>query len=214
MDLKRTFERRPIVKMSAVSIFGSVLAVVITLSALSFLWKENIFYRYIEHIYVGFAAAHALIMAFNFINSNALSPMLAGNYLLIIPVILGILLFLRYSQSTSYIGRWTLAFLVGGQIGLNVAARVEGNFVNQIIATILPLSSLNNIIIVIGVLTGVSHFLFNEKLTKGTGVDYMIKIGRQAVLIYLAATFAQVSLTRLTVSAGRILELLKIINLA
>jgi hypothetical protein len=200
--------------MAAIDILASLLSVVITLSALSFLWKENIFYRYIEHIYVGFAAAHALISAINYLQNRNVTPLLEGDLLLIIPLLMGLMLFLRFFKSTEYIARWPLAFLIGGQIGLGIAGRVSGNLINQVKGTILPLSSISNIIIVIGVFTGVTHFIFTQKYSENKIVSYVSKVGRQIILVYLAATFAQVTLTRLTVSAGRILELLKSLNLA
>jgi len=55
---------------------------------------------------------------------------------------------------------------------------------------------------------------FINILSENQIVSYVSKVGRQIILIYLAATFAQVTLTRLTVSAGRVLELLKSLNLA
>ena len=199
--------------MGTIEIVASLLSVIITLSALSFLWKENVFYRYIEHIYVGFAAAHALIMAFNYLQNRTITPLIQGDLMLIIPLIMGLMLFLKFFKSTEHFSRWPLALLIGGQIGLNVAAKVSGNLINQIIGTMLPLSNISNIVIVIGVITGVAHFLFTKNIVANKTIDYVTRTGRIIVLTYLAATFAQVTLTRLTVSAGRVLELLKALSL-
>ena len=160
------------------TITTSIIGVGITLAALSFLYKENIFYRYVEYIYVGYASAHAIIFGIVFFRDSAVIPMLKGNHVLLIPIALSLLLFLRFHKGTVFASRWPLAMVVGGALGLHMAAVVPANLVGQVRGTLLPLTTFDNIVLVIGVFAGVSTFLFTERTLKtgGRSVGYLTRL--------------------------------------
>jgi hypothetical protein len=194
----------------------NAIGLIITLAALSFLYKENMAYRMVEHIYVGFAAGHSLIMGLTAIRDGALIPMTTqGLWINIIPILLGLALFLRFSKQTRFASRWTMALILGISIGLGIAGTPLG-IVRNIGATMVPLTTLDNIVIVVAVITAVTPFIFSERIIKigGVPLEWIIKIGRMFVMIYLASAFATVTMSRITVSAGRILDILKYIGLA
>lgn len=58
----------------------------------SVLIKDNPFYTMVEHIFVGASAGIAVVVGINTFLNSAWSPMIEGKYLLIIPILLGILL--------------------------------------------------------------------------------------------------------------------------
>ena len=85
--------------------FGTWVAGLITIAILSLVWKENPFYRSAEHLYVGVSAGHAVVMAYNNVRDTAIQPIKSGQMVWIIPMILGILLYARYTKS-SWVARY------------------------------------------------------------------------------------------------------------
>ncbi|MBK7140922.1 MAG: hypothetical protein IPH75_02435 [bacterium] len=133
----------------------------LTLAILSFLYKDNPFYKFAEHLYVGISAGYWMSQGFwstivgNLIPrlSESLSgffkqPYNAGewvggffytNWMYFIPVIFGILLLMRLSSKYGYISRWALAFIIGTTAGLQFIRYLRSDFIEQISSTFVPL---------------------------------------------------------------------------
>jgi hypothetical protein len=133
----------------------------LTLSVLSFLYKDNPFYKFAEHLFVGVSAAYSMALGFwstivgNLIPrlSETMStwfkqPYIPGdwawgffytNWVFYIPVILGILLLMRLSSTYGWISRWALAFIVGTTAGLQFVRYLRSDFIEQISSTFVPL---------------------------------------------------------------------------
>lgn len=90
---------------------GIWVAAFITIATASLVWKENPFYRAAEHLYVGISAGHAVITAYTNIRDKAVKPIGAGEYLWIIPIILGLLLYSRYFKRTAWLSRYPVSVL-------------------------------------------------------------------------------------------------------
>jgi len=134
--------------------FLVTMAAFLTLSIMSFLYKDNPFYKFAEHLFVGISAAFWMSMGFwstivgNLIPrlsegmSNAFKvPYIPGDYNIFfyIPVILGLLLLMRLSDKFGWLSRWSLAFIVGTTAGLNFIRYLRSDFINQVSATFVPL---------------------------------------------------------------------------
>jgi hypothetical protein len=126
----------------------------LTLSVLSFLYQDNPFYKFAEHLFVGVSAAFWMCLGFwttivqNLIPriSRSLSnffqvPYQPGdyNFFFYVPVVLGILLLLRLSRKVGWVSRWPLAFIVGTTAGLNFIRYLRSDFIKQISSTFVPL---------------------------------------------------------------------------
>ena len=134
--------------------FLVTLAAFLTLCILSFLYKDNPFYKFAEHLFVGVSAAYWMCLGFwstivgNLIPrlSRGLSgyfqvPYIEGdyNFFFVIPIIFGILLLMRLSPKGGWLSRWPLAFIVGTTAGLNFIRYLRSDFINQISSTIVPM---------------------------------------------------------------------------
>ncbi len=134
--------------------FKITFSAFLTLFILSFLYKDNPFYKFAEHLFVGVSAAFWMSMGFwttivgNLIPrlSRSLSeffqvPYQPGsyNFVYFIPVILGIMLLMRLSRKHGWIARWPLAFIVGTFAGLNLVRYLRSDFIEQVSATFVPL---------------------------------------------------------------------------
>ena len=132
----------------------------ITLMIFSFLYKDNPFYKFAEHLFVGVSAAYAMVVAFwSTLWANALGAVFPAiqawtatdpsegatlaaqtpQYLRIFPIILGIMMLTRLTQKASWMSRWPMAFIIGFAAGTNLTRYLRSDFIAQIKATLLPL---------------------------------------------------------------------------
>jgi hypothetical protein len=133
--------------------FLVTLAAFLTLAIMSFLYQDNPYYKFAEHLFVGVSAAYWMCMGFwSTIVGNLVPRVSAGlsgffevpyqsfNILFYIPIIMGVLLLMRLSPKGGWIARWPLAFIVGTTAGLNFVRYLRSDFVKQISATFVDLA--------------------------------------------------------------------------
>lgn len=181
--------------------FGVWVAGLMTLAIISLVWKENPFYRAAEHLYVGVSAGHAVVMAYNNIRDTAVKPLVAGNYLWIIPILLGIMLYARYVKTIAWYSRFPVAVLVG--IGMGVATRgaIHGDFIQQIAATI-QIASINDVLLLLMTIVSLGYFFFSRE-AKGV-VSVIPQTGRYVLMIAFGAAFGTTVMGRMALLIGRI----------
>src|SRR4030043_546087 len=84
---------------------GIWLAALLTLFILSFLYKDNPFYKFAEYLFVGVSAAYwAIYSYYNILRPNLILPLFyQGQLLYIIPLVLGISIVCAwYRRSAGY----------------------------------------------------------------------------------------------------------------
>jgi hypothetical protein len=210
---------------------GLWAAAFFTLAIFSFLYRDNPFYKLAEAIFVGVAAAYYSVVAFwSVLVPNVLGkvlpsvakgwamPGLSGpeaqpNYLYIIPLILGIMLLCRLLPRGGWIARWPMAFIIGAFAGLQMLGFLSGDFLAQIRNTIVPLvvtnqaavdpwHSIQNILIVGGVLCCIAYFFlsFEHRGVMGGSA----RVGVWFLMITFGASFAYTVMGRIALLAIRI----------
>jgi hypothetical protein len=102
------------------------------------LFKENPIYRFAEHTFVATSMAIGITVNLTSLNSTAISPLLKGNFLLVIPIILGLCMYFLLVPQQRWISRYPIAILVGSSLGLGIASNPQPSIVNQIISTVTP----------------------------------------------------------------------------
>ncbi|KPV65192.1 MAG: hypothetical protein AOA65_0342 [Candidatus Bathyarchaeota archaeon BA1] len=194
-------------------LLGTWLAVAFTLFIYTFPFKDNPLYRFSEHVFVGSAAGFAVVMGIKNIRDYAWMPMTTkGEWAWIIPMILGILLYFRFSGKYYWVSRYGLGVIIA--IGTAIAMRtlVEAQFLAQIRLTVLnPLATapkliagtpkiayLNNILIIIMVITVVTYFIFTggTKIQPTRTISTMREIGKYSMMVAFGATFGSTIMTR------------------
>lgn len=185
---------------------GIWLAALGTLACYSFLYKENFAFRIAEHLFVGLGAGYAITMGWNSIKNNSLTPLIEkGDFIQIIPLALGALLFTRFLPgSNKWLARIPMGFLVGMGVGLSARGAIMAELVNQIRATIIPLNSVNNIIVVVGTIGVLSYFFFASTFTKIPGLKYSAAIGRFVMMIAFGAAFGNGVMGRTSLLISRL----------
>ncbi len=184
------------------------IAALLTLALFSYLWKENPVYRFAEHIMVGLASAHAMVMSWD----NYLKPTLTdtipkqGQYHLIIPAILGILIYARYTKQYQWVARIPMSFWVGWGIGYTLSF-VPRSFLLQVTDSFIALDSVDNVLFFVLLVCTIVYFMFTVK-KEGTAAGVVSTVGRYAIMIGLGASFGNTVQGRVSLFLGRIQFLL------
>jgi len=180
--------------------FGTWVAGLITIAIMSLVWKENPFYRSAEHLYVGVSAGHAVVMAYNNIKDMAFQPLAAGQFVWIIPIILGILLYARYTKQ-AWLARYPVSVIVGIGTGVAVRGAIHGDFTQQLAAT-MKVGSANEILLLVFVVMSLSYFFFSRDF-QGP-ISIIPKAGRLVLMVAFGAAFGTTVMGRMALLIGRI----------
>jgi hypothetical protein len=186
---------------------GTWIAALGTLGLMSFAIKENPFYRFVEHIYVGIGAAHSVVLGWESLKTTAITPIANGNFLKLIPLVIGLLLYTRFVKGAMWMSRYPLAMLVGIGTGLTIKGTIGAQIIDQVEATLLPLTSIDNIIIVFGLLSVLMFFYFTRKNTNKI-FNASSRVGRYVMMIAFGALFGNAVMGRMSLMIGRVQFLL------
>lgn len=192
----------------------------LTLGIISFLYKDNPWYKLSESIFVGISAGYWFVVLFwdNIYGKfwvGVFPSEESGNvpdYWLIVGAVLGILMLLRLIPKIGWISRWPLAFIVGCTSGLYLINYFSSNMMRQVQGTIIPLLGTNfdlpvyniigNLVIVIGTFTGLVYFFFSKE-HKGV-FGGAAKIGIWVIMVTFGASFGYTVMSRMSLLIGRI----------
>ena len=189
---------------------GNVIAAACILSIFSYLYSENRAFRLVEHLFIGIAAGHMVVMTIFTLRSSLWVPLSRGSTVLVIPLVLGLLLYFIFSKKYSYIYRLSMALLIGVGTGLSLRAAAHANLAVQIAATMTPLvaspldafKTFNNILTLVMVVGTISYFFFHWEQRGLLGASG--KIGRYAMMIAFGASFGNTVMGRLAVLIGQV----------
>jgi len=190
-----------------------------TLAILSFLLRENPFFRTAEHLFIGLAAGIGIFYGYQSIVTNAWNPLInpvdgePRQWFMIVPLILGVLLYSRFLKNGKWISRIPLGFIIGVGSALAIRGVIGASFMSQIIATMqLPLwgvmskFGIDSLLFVVGVLGTIIYFYFSREQTGP--LKYGASIGKWVMMIAFGASFGNTVMARMSLLVGRIYFLL------
>lgn len=178
-----------------------------TLALLSVLFKENPFFRIVENAYVGFGGAHALVVGYQNIRDTAWKPLVEkGDYLMLVPIVLGLLLYTRLFKGGRLISVLPTAFIYGLGVGITLPALVKTQVVDQIAQTIMVPKSLNDVIMLVGVIITLAYFVFT--FGNSGGMVGLSRAGRAFIMLAFGAQFGNYVMGRAAELIGRVYFLL------
>ena len=189
-----------------------LVEVFFTLAIWSLLYKDNTFYRFATLTMVGATAGYTAAVSVNTIINNGWVKILAGNYLLVVPLLLGPLFLTRISRTYDWLSRYPTSIIIGVGLGLSMSTYIKPQFTDQIVATIRPLftatdplTAFNNLIVFICVTSVLSYFIFTlPRVTQNPTMKVIGKIGRYAMMSAFGATFGATIIGRITYLLGRL----------
>ncbi|MBC8451054.1 hypothetical protein H8D73_02460 [bacterium] len=202
------------------TIIWTTIGAILTLCVYSFLYKDNPFYKFAEHLVVGISAGYYLVIYyFNFIQPNVVAPVFqlrigdemiglgsSAWWLALIPGLLGLLLYTRFFPKVGWVGRWSLGIYVGGYAGLGLSPIMQARVIDQIGANALPLTSVTNVFLVVGLLGTLTYFFFSMKHKGIIGV--MARVGIVFLMVGFGASFGYTVMSRVSLLIGRVSFLL------
>ncbi|MDH4209984.1 MAG: hypothetical protein OEV79_00835 [candidate division WOR-3 bacterium] len=195
------------------------IASILSLAILSFLYKENPFFRAAEHIFLGVANGYLVTFYWH----RILMPILfrplfqQGDLLLIIPFTIGILYLARFIPRISWLVRIPIAIYMGYWTGVLIPATIQAQIIKQIQGTVLtsanfqswnagPWGIVWSVIVFIGVLCTISYFYFSRE-HKGV-IGATSRVGIVFVMIGFGAAFGYTVMARISLLIGKLQFLL------
>ena len=191
------------------------IAALLTLAIFSFLYKDNPFYKFAEHLFVGISAGYWVILEYN--NSvfpNLIVPIFKEhNYWFIIPGLLGLLFFTRFIPKLGFLIFVPIAFYIGGYAGLAIGPSLQARLLKQLQGSMLappdfadPGLLVNKLLVLTGILGTMLYFYFSKE-HKGV-LKAVSNIGIWFIMVDFGAAFGYTVMARASLLIGRIQFLL------
>jgi hypothetical protein len=207
--------------MDPLEMIFRTMAVFFTMAIFSFLWKDNMIYKFAEHLVVGVSMGYWCVILYqtSFL-SKTWQPMmrtLSGHpegipdRLIFIPVVLGLLLFTRFIPRIAWVARIPMAFILGVGSGVAIPLGIQASVIQQIHPTIAAFqpatwtgwgSWFNAVLVCGGVICGLAYFFFSARHTGVLGG--MSKVGIWVLMIGFGASFGYTVMSRISLLYGRV----------
>lgn len=202
----------------------TTLGVFLTLSTFSFLYKDNPFYRFAEHLVVGVSAGYfVIILIYNGLIPNLFNHLLVSGtftpkfdeWWYVIPLILGLLMWTRFSKNYSWISRYPIGLYIGIATGIAIPLEMRNRVVQQVVGTVEKTSfdldkagmlgigeGYWDILLVILVVSALIYFFFSKEHKGWFGG--MAKIGIYTLMIGFGASFGYTVMARISLFIQRV----------
>jgi len=191
-----------------------IIGMLMVLVMWSSLYKENPLYLIGENMLVGVSMGYFFVIAYNFIQTSCIKPMIAGSYYLVIAVVLGLMLFFNLHKKYSWVSRYPMWFIMGTSAALAMTGAIKAQITDQIRATILPVLSIsspmdifNSIITLVLVIAGIMYFIFTREV-KGP-IRHVRTVGYWLLIITFGVLFGSTVLYRVDFFLGQLNKVLK-----
>jgi hypothetical protein len=213
---------------------GTWVAAALTLMIFSFLYRDNPFYKFAEHLFVGVSAGYYIVLNFWSVIVEVMWDPLAksvheaethgasalvlgrlGDYRawLVLPMILGVLLLTRLIPRIGWLSRWALAVIIGVYAGIKTTGFAQGDFIAQVQASLQPLwtgnlwHSVDAIVFTVGLVTSLLFFFYSREHKGALGVAS--KLGVFFLMVSFGAGYGYTVMSRVSLLIGRFQFLLE-----
>jgi hypothetical protein len=196
----------------------------LTLCIFSFLWRDNPFYKFAEHLFVGISLGYNIAITwhstvypslFQPLFMSPLSQVSVGQkVLLVIPMLLGLMYFTAFIPKVGWMMRIPMGLIMGYGMGIFIPGAVQTSIVKQIQGSLLTPTMLTRwdlllfgVISLVGVVCSVIYFFFSRehkgalKLASETGIIYL--------MVGFGASFGYTVMSRMSLLIGRFQFLLR-----
>ena len=196
---------------------GIWVAALLTLCIYSFLYKDNPFYKFAEHLFVGVSAGYGIVLSYyqGFIPFvyQPLKNAYGGQYvefIVVIPIIIGLLFFTRFIPRYSWLVRYPIVFLFGIGMGIANPLSMQVYFFRLMHGTLSPFGGLpqlgafdifNVFLMMIGVICTLTYFFFSVEHRGPVGI--ISKIGIIFLMIGFGSAFGNTVMGRVALLIER-----------
>lgn len=138
------------------------ITAILALGVYSFLIKDNPYFRIVEKCFVGLGAGYYAALGVRSINQLGITPLSEGKWVTLIPMALGLMVYARFYKPTAWLSKIPVALIVAVGAALTLRGSAQAQFMDQIIGTMKPLNSINNVILVLGTSAVLLYFFFRK----------------------------------------------------
>lgn len=196
---------------------GIWIAIGLTFCIYSFLYRDNPLFKFAEHLFVGVSAGYLLAIAYhtNFLPyiyyplRDAVTNGQYSQFVILLPIILGLMMFSRFVPKYNWMVRWPFAFLIGYSAGVKIPSIMQADIFEQIRGTVEPFNLNNSIwtiinasIVMLGVICTLTYFFFSKEHKGVTGG--ISEIGIVFLMVGFGASFGYTVMARVSLLIGRI----------
>ena len=192
---------------------GVWIGAILTFAILSFLYKDNPFYKIAEQIFIGISAGYWFIYTiYNILIPNLFTPVLtdfSNNRLLLLPAFLGFLMLCRLLPKIDWVSRYPISFVMGTTAGMSLILFLRSDIIKQTSETMMnPFSApdlaatIGQLILIIGTLTGIIYFFFSKKHEGVFGTT--ARVGIYFLMVSFGAAFGYTIMARISLLIGRL----------
>jgi hypothetical protein len=210
------------------------VSALLTLMVFSFLWRDNPFYKFAEHLFVGVSAAYWMVVGFwTTLWPRVIVPLIPGAVKVVrpdapvgefeaaalIPAGLGLLMLSRLMPRFSHWARWPTAFIMGTTAGYAVVRYVRSDILFQVRAAIgegvLLRGSdgsidvgetIGAVVFLLGTISALIYFMNTRR--EGNITTPTARFGLFILMVTFGASFGSAVMARISLLVGRMQELL------
>lgn len=202
-------------------LIGIWVAALLTLCIYSFLYRDNPFYRFAEHLFVGVSVGYGIVLtihqgfipfAWRPLEKAFMQQEWIGLWRLI-PIGIGALFFTRLVPTHAWLIRYPIAILIGVGSGLAIPNVMRADIFQQVHGTLAPFAQMHAgelgpfqifgaILMLIGVVSTLTYFFFSVE-HRGV-VGGVSKIGIVFLMIGFGSAFGNTVMGRVSLLIQRV----------
>lgn len=192
---------------------------ILTLLVFSYFLGDHVVYRFVMALFIGVSAGYiAVVLIFQVILPRLVVPLVSGDQMALIPLVLSGLLLLKLSPKFSRLGNIPMAYLVGAGAAIAIGGAVMGTIFGQVKGAwsmFFPsngeapmLAYLEGGFLLLGTLATLAYFHFNARKGSTTGGtrNLLMRIFAWIGKIFIAITLGVVFASVLTAAATALIE--------
>ena len=202
-------------------LLGIWIAAFLTLSIYSLLYRDNPFYRFAEHLFVGmtvgYGIARAVHQGFLPLAWTPLWAALTGEsyagFVKLIPICVGLLFFARLSSRHAWLVAYPIAILIGFSSGAMIPNALQASIFEQTRGTIEPFAAIHAgtlsgwgvfeaVLMVVGVVCTLTYFFFSVE-HRGP-IKWVSKVGIAFLMIGFGSAFGNTVMGRVALLIQRV----------
>ncbi|MBN1550612.1 hypothetical protein JW979_04045, partial [bacterium] len=219
--------------MNIATDFWTWVSALLTVSILTFLWRDNPFYRTAEHLYIGVANGYSITLIwYNVVLPNMIDPITTAfsqvrtegfslavlnpfndaNFFVILPILVGALYITRFIPNISWMVRIPIGLTLGYYTAISIPASFQASILEQLEAAVLTREHLYDdwfkaSLILLATLATLIYFFFSSE-HKGV-LKPISNFGILVVMVGFGASFGLTVMARVSLAIGRFIFLLK-----
>lgn len=214
-------------------VLGGWVAAGLTLCLFSFLYRDNPFFKFAEHLFLGVGVGYLLTLnIFEVLATKVWTPLAesfakipfdSGVLLsVVVPSVFGLLILTRFLPQVSWLSRWTFALIVGFGSGIWIPRATDTYILQQMQGTVRPIlhrpeggfaayglsdlgTDFSNLVVIAGVLSILIYFFYSIE-HKGA-VGKISRLGTLFLMVAFGASFGNTVMSRMSLLYGRCLDL-------